>query len=199
MKESAGNRIDLLRHGETRAGPGFFGSTDTPLSPRGREQMEAALAGLGPWDCIIASPRARCADFARALARREAVPCTLDPRLQELHFGAWEGCTVTRILERDPEGLAAFWRDPERHPPPGGEPLARFRARVLAAWRELEAQQDRRLLLITHGGVLRLLLGHIRGVDPVWAAPRPGYGALYRVWLRAGGQACVREGPGALP
>ena len=36
--------LDLLRHGETQAGPGFIGSTDTPLSERGLQQMRAAVA-----------------------------------------------------------------------------------------------------------------------------------------------------------
>ena len=114
-----------------------------------------------PWDRIIASPLNRCADFARALSQRLDLPLSLDPRLVELDFGAWEGRSAADLMVSDAEALGRFWADPVTHSPPGGEPLPAFQARVLAAWQDLTTQaltNGERLLVISHGGVIRVIL-----------------------------------------
>ena len=113
------------------------------------------------WDRIIASPLIRCADFARALSQHLDLPLSLDPRLVELDFGAWEGRSAVELMETDALALGQFWADPIAHPPPGGESLPAFQARVLAAWRDLTEQAltaGERLLVISHGGVIRVIL-----------------------------------------
>ena len=114
-----------------------------------------------PWDRIIASPLIRCADFARALSQRLNLPLSLDPRLVELDFGAWEGRSAADLMVSDAAALGRFWADPVTHAPPGGESLPAFQDRVLAAWQDLTAQaltNGERLLVISHGGVIRVIL-----------------------------------------
>ena len=114
-----------------------------------------------PWDRIIASTLVRCADFGRALSQRLDLPLSLDPRLVELDFGAWEGRSAADLMVSDAEALGRFWADPVTHSPPGGEPLPAFQARVLAAWQDLTTQaltNGERLLVISHGGVIRVIL-----------------------------------------
>lgn len=165
------HRLDLLRHGETRGGSRFRGRLDDPLTERGWEQMWAAVGpgegdgeGVPVWDGIVTSPLARCADFARALSERRGIPLRLDPRLAELDFGDWEGRIAAELMATEAEALGRFWADPVAHPPPGGEPLLAFQARVLAAWGEL-LRQDRgdRTLVISHGGVIRVILCQVLG------------------------------------
>lgn len=156
--------IDLLRHGEAEGGARYRGSTDDPLTAAGWRQMEAAVAGQGPWERIVTSPRARCAAFARALAKRYGRILEVDERWSEIDFGAWEGRTAEALMAEEPEALERFWRDPLTHPPPGGEPLPAFRDRVLAAWRELVSRcQGERVLIITHGGPIRVVAAHLTG------------------------------------
>ncbi len=165
------HHLDLLRHGETLGGSRFRGRLDDPLTERGWEQMWAAVGpgdGGGEdvrvWDGIVTSPLARCADFARALSERQGIPLRMDPRLAELDFGDWEGQTAADLMARDAEALGRFWGDPVAHPPPGGEPLLAFQARVLAAWDELLRQDHGdRTLVISHGGVIRVILCQVRG------------------------------------
>ncbi|MGH8587449.1 MAG: histidine phosphatase family protein [Gammaproteobacteria bacterium] len=95
------------------------------------------LAGTG--SSPRPSPLARCADFARALARRRSIPLEVNEDLREMHFGTWEGRTAAELMERYPEALSRFWRDPLNHPSPGAEPLARLRARTLAASRAIRS------------------------------------------------------------
>lgn len=158
-------RLDLLRHGETELGGGLRGSLDDALTSRGWEQMHAAVAGGGPWDRLVSSPLQRCAHFAQQLGERLDVPVHLDKDLQELHFGAWEGRSAAALMDTDAEALGRFWADPYRFTPPDGEPVLVFSARVLAAVDRLyAAYAGQRVLLVSHGGVMRLLLARARGL-----------------------------------
>jgi len=154
----------LLRHGAVVGGPCFRGSTDDPLTEEGWTQMWHSVKQQPPWDHIFSSPLQRCANFARELAKRHNTRYTLDARLREIHFGEWEGQTSANIHASSPTALQQFWADPTIYTPPGAEPLLVFQTRVLSCWRMLQHKhQGRRLLLVTHGGVIRTLLCHVSG------------------------------------
>jgi len=158
-------RLDLLRHGETELGGGLRGSLDDALTTKGWEQMHAAVVAGGPWDRLVSSPLQRCARFAEQLGARLGVPVHLDKDLQELHFGAWEGRSAAALMETDAEALGRFWADPYGFTPPDGEPVLAFSGRVLAAIERLHsAYAGQRVLLVSHGGVMRLLLAQARGL-----------------------------------
>ncbi|SEL41669.1 alpha-ribazole phosphatase [Pseudomonas sp. NFIX51] len=181
-------RLDLLRHGETELGGGLRGSLDDALTDAGWQQMRAAVAGRGPWDRLVSSPLQRCARFAEELGARLALPVTLDPDLQELHFGAWEGQSAVALMATDAEALGRFWADPYAFTPPQGEPVLAFSARVLGAVERLHQRYaGERVLLVSHGGVMRLLLARARGL------PREqllnvevAHGALFALTVEAG-------------
>ncbi|MGE8155029.1 alpha-ribazole phosphatase family protein [Pseudomonas vancouverensis] len=182
-------RLDLLRHGETELGGGLRGSLDDALTDKGWAQMRAAVVGQGPWDRLVSSPLQRCARFAEALGAQLNVPVQFDKDLQELHFGDWEGQSAAALMKTDAEGLGLFWADPYAFTPPQGEPVVEFSARVLAAVARIHAAcAGERVLLISHGGVMRLLLAQARGL------PREqllnvevGHGALFSMSLESGG------------
>ena len=156
-------RIGLLRHGEVQGGSRFRGRLDDPLTPQGLAQMWTACDGSGRWQRVLSSPLRRCSEFATAYAQRYGLPLEHDPRLQEIDFGDWEGLSAADVHARFPEALGRFWADPERHPPPHGEPLGDFAQRVLATWQGIvETRSD--TLVVTHGGVIRILLCHLRGL-----------------------------------
>ncbi|MDB6446693.1 MULTISPECIES: alpha-ribazole phosphatase family protein [Pseudomonas] len=158
-------RLDLLRHGETELGGGLRGSLDDALTAKGWEQMHTAVAQGGPWDRLVSSPLQRCARFAEQLGARLNVPVHLEKDLQELHFGAWEGRSAAALMDTDAEALGQFWADPYRFTPPDGEPVLAFSTRVLAAVDRLHAAYaGQRVLLVSHGGVMRLLLARARGL-----------------------------------
>ncbi|MGV8844721.1 MAG: alpha-ribazole phosphatase family protein [Pseudomonas sp.] len=157
--------LELLRHGETELGGGLRGSLDDALTETGWAQLRAAVLDAGPWDRLISSPLQRCARFAEELAEQRGLPLRLEADLQELHFGAWEGRSAAELMATDADALGQFWADPYTFTPPGGEPLLAFEARVLGAIQRLQARHaGERLLLITHGGVIRLLLARARGL-----------------------------------
>ncbi|WP_339897714.1 histidine phosphatase family protein [uncultured Gilvimarinus sp.] len=153
-------QIDLLRHGECEGGAIFRGSLDVPLTDKGWQQMQNGLAELNSgWDAIVSSPLLRCSQFATAVADQAGLPLQQEPDLREICFGQWEGQRVERIWREQTELCNQWSRAPDRVTPPEGEPFVQFRARVLravAALAQRYAQQ--RLLLVTHGGVIKLLL-----------------------------------------
>ncbi len=156
--------VGLLRHGEAAGGAVYRGRTDDPLTPAGWTQMRTAMAGISGWDLVVCSPLRRCAAFAGELARDQGLPLVEEPRLAEIDFGDWEGRSAEKLMSESPEALAAFWRDPLNHPPPGGESLSYFQERVVEAWSALSHRHaGKRLLLVTHGGVIRMLLCHLQG------------------------------------
>jgi alpha-ribazole phosphatase len=158
--------IGLLRHGETEGGNIYRGWTDAPLTARGWQQMRKSTTRLTKWDQIISSPLQRCSCFAREFAEAHAIPYFEDTRLRELNFGQWEGCSAKQIMATSPGTLQNFWLNPVAHPPPGGESLDHFQSRVVEAWERHSIEySQQKILLITHGGVIRILLCHLQHKD----------------------------------
>jgi alpha-ribazole phosphatase/probable phosphoglycerate mutase len=154
--------LDLMRHGEPVGGRKYRGQLDDPLSEKGWMQMRRAVGEHCPWQAIVSSPLLRCADFARELAARHGLLLAMDDRLVELGFGAWEGRTADELTAEDPDALVRFRRDPVAHAPPGAEPLASFRGRILEAWNALREQHHgKHVLVIAHAGVIRMMVAHV--------------------------------------
>jgi len=163
-RQSVSTIVDLLRHGEPVGGRRYRGQIDDPLSEKGWDQMRAAVLPEDRWDVIYSSPLLRCADFARELSENRGLPVNVDDRLKEIGFGSWEGRTADELRARNPECIEQFWRDPSGNRPEGAEPLDRFAARVSDAWRDiLEANPARRILIVGHAGITRLIMTLVLG------------------------------------
>lgn len=78
---------------------------------------------------------------------------TLDPRLWEQDFGAWEGLPSADLPDLGPLSR----RELARHRPPGGESFADVCARVEPAMRAL-AGQGGRVGILAHAGTVRAAL-----------------------------------------
>ena len=157
--------VDLIRHGEPEGGRMFRGTTDHPLSGRGWAQMRLATAGEAGWQAVVTSPLTRCTEFAEALAWARGIPMEAAPDLREMDFGAWEGRTASDILANGPGDLSGFWADPANAQAPGGEALAEFRERVVAGWEDvLQRYAGQHLLVVGHGGAIRVVLAHVLGM-----------------------------------
>ena len=181
--------LDLLRHGETEQG-GLRGSLDDALTDKGWAQMRGAVAGAGPWQVLVSSPLQRCGRFADELGGRLGLPVQREAGLQELHFGDWEGRSAAQIMEDQADALGRFWADPYGYTPPNGEPVQAFADRVLAAVERLSCEHaGKRVLLVTHGGVMRLLLARARGLPKEQLLQvEVGHGALVRLVMSEDGQ-----------
>jgi alpha-ribazole phosphatase len=158
--------IDLLRHGECEDGHCYRGTTDVALSNVGHQQMmqsiEKIVESTGTsWSRILSSPLQRCFLFAEQLAKRCDKPLVADHGYQEIHFGDWEGQSVDHIWETQQVAVEKWFADPVSSPPPNGEPVDVFSARVITALlQQVKQAPNEHMLLVTHGGVIRALLAH---------------------------------------
>jgi alpha-ribazole phosphatase len=154
--------VGLLRHGTCRGGEIYRGRTDVQLNEEGWGQMEQAISASAGWQRIVTSPLLRCREFAEHYAARLGVPLQVDPTMKEMDFGDWEGRLLQDVWQADPELVSRFYEDPGSVTPPGGEPTAAAQFRIAEGWWALiQERTGEHILLVCHGGVIRLLLSHL--------------------------------------
>lgn len=161
----AEKEIYLLRHGDTGRHGCYIGSTDVPLSATGRQQVQdtARILRRQKIDQVLCSPMLRCRQTWELLDL--PVPCQVLPLLQEVDFGRWEEKSFAEIAAGDAEAVAAWTRDPMHFCFPGGEALTDFQRRVAEIMKMLGEDQGQRILLVTHGGIIRHLLCICLGIS----------------------------------
>jgi alpha-ribazole phosphatase len=183
-------RIDLLRHGETTLSHTLRGHLDDPLTEMGWQQMQSTIQQHmaskvdTQWDVIISSPLQRCRCFAEQLVEQLKLPLAINPQIKEMDFGDWEGISIQKIFETAPELLANFWQYPTQFHAPNAETFAQFQQRILTGFEQvhalMQAQQYQSALVVTHGGVIKLLscLAQQQSLDDVLKMPA-AHGQLY--------------------
>jgi broad specificity phosphatase PhoE len=155
----------FLRHGDTGLQGRYIGSTDVPLTARGKEQVRQTgdlLQGKGITQ-IVCSPMLRC----RQTLEQLDLPCTcqFNELLKEIDFGRWEGRNFSEVVEIDKELVDCWVAAPDTFSFPGGESLTTFKKRVAAFKNQLETMIEDNILVITHGGIIRYLLCLLLGLD----------------------------------
>jgi 2,3-bisphosphoglycerate-dependent phosphoglycerate mutase len=155
-------RVIAIRHGETawNSQARIQGQTDIPLNDKGiwqASRLPEALADEGI-EVVYSSDLKRALDTATALAVTNGLSVVVDAGLRERHFGEFEGHSYAEIEARWPS-LSERWRRRDADfGPAGGETLAAFYARsVAAATRLIAAHPGQTVVLVTHGGVLDCL------------------------------------------
>lgn len=157
--------IDLLRHGECVGDNIYRGSTDVALSDTGWAQLRQQAADTAGWQTIVTSPLQRCSRFAAELAQQHALPLETTTAFQEIHFGDWEGRLIDDIWNEQGNHVRKFFADPVNAAPPNGEPMHAFEQRVITGWHSLLSRhRGRHLLLVTHGGTIRIILAAVLGM-----------------------------------
>lgn len=139
------------------------------------------------FDFILTSPLQRCKLLAKRLSENSNIPCIELPGFQEMNFGDYDGLAFERFAdvfngskgknesqnqnnEQNWQVLEKFWQDPANNTLPNAESLLAFKQRIDNSWQQLLTQyQGKRILLVTHGGVIRMILAHILPLD--WQNP----------------------------
>lgn len=159
-------RVWLIRHGEPEqeAHGRCYGTLDVGLSIAGRKQMERVVEYLKKehFNAIYTSPRQRALESARILASFQSCGCEENAGLREIHFGDFEGLTYDEIAVRYPDLYRQWMETPTLVQFPNGECFAEMRARVLQAFEAiLRKREGQAIALVTHGGVIRVLLAWV--------------------------------------
>ncbi|HKY17111.1 MAG TPA: histidine phosphatase family protein [Microthrixaceae bacterium] len=152
-------RLLLVRHGQSEwnADGRWQGQADPPLTELGRTQARHAAAALGAVDAIVSSPLDRAAETAAIISAELGIgPVLTEDDLQERHAGEFAGLTRDEIEVAYPGYLADGRR------PPGWEDDDALLERVSGAIGRIAATiGDGDVLVVTHGGVVMNLEGHL--------------------------------------
>lgn len=171
----------LLRHGETdwNTERRIQGWGPVPLNRQGREQAERAgehIAGAYSADRLITSDLRRTHETAEVVGAHLNLEPEPDRAWRERDFGVYQGLRYEDAFDRHPEfdatrGIVALDATPER-----GESLRGMADRVREGWEELvrTAAPDDTVLVVTHGGPIYVVLGHIGDRDIVTAVAEGG-------------------------
>jgi broad specificity phosphatase PhoE len=166
--------VDLLRHGEPEGGDILRGRVDPILTNLGWEQMQQAAAltskqAISPltpkWTHVVSSPLQRCKHFAELVSDRFGYELNESENWLEIDYGDWDGLPIEQWRELAADQFREFRKDMSKLAPPGGEDFISFKDRILAAWKDLaELDNDSHVLVVTHGGVMRVVLPSVLGM-----------------------------------
>ncbi|MDP8975572.1 MAG: histidine phosphatase family protein [Actinomycetota bacterium] len=161
-------RLLLVRHGQSawNAESRWQGWADPPLSDLGATQAAALASALAPLELegVVSSDLQRARRTATIVAGALRLAVQTDPALRERDVGAWSGHTTTEIERHWPQQLAA-WRAGRLAGPPDGETDDTMAVRVIEALLRLLARAEDPLLVVTHGGLIRLVERRL-GLEP---------------------------------
>ena len=187
----------LVRHGQSTANARgtWQGQMDFPLSDEGRQQ--AGMAGLAlsraPFDGLYSSPLSRAFETASIIRARtgfrgEVVPIE---GLSERSGGILEGYTWAEQEQRNPELAEKFLAIPEedRWALVGAETDEDVIGRFGEAIASIGARHPERsrIVIVSHGGVMRAYLRELFGPEVLPGAQRAANASITRMqWDDAG-------------
>lgn len=155
----------LIRHaspGASYAGR-YLGKSDVPVADWPAQRLAALVQDRNPARCFC-SPMLRARQTAQRIAGQ--LPVEIDEDLREVDFGDWEGRTFEQIAASDPAGVNRWAEFSDDFAFPGGESIGSFLNRVGRVASRLAAEPSDRLLVVTHGGVIRAMICRLLGLHP---------------------------------
>ncbi len=163
-------RLLLARHGETdwNVQGRWQGQTDIPLNAVGQRQAAKLAVRLADvsFDAAYSSDLKRAYETAEQIAAGRAFDVHPEPRLREIGLGVAEGLTSVEIRSQYTEAFVRWQADRDR-PMLGGEALSAVAARVQSFLDDVTAAHpEGRVLVVSHGAALRVLLCLALGIPP---------------------------------
>jgi broad specificity phosphatase PhoE len=161
--------LTLLRHGESlgNAENRLQGQADFPLTETGRQQAHALaerwLAEGVTFDRVISSPLKRSRETAEIIAAALDLPVEYNPVWMERNYGKLSGMSFEEATQTEGRPL---YTDPYLPVGETGESLWDLYLRGGEALRSLLSRPAGRYLVVSHGGILNMLLYAILGITP---------------------------------
>lgn len=163
--------IYVVRHGLTawNVEKKYLGWTNQSLIQSEKHQLDLLKNYVKDieFDACFSSDLIRCVEtFSYLCPNRQPI---LDTRLRELNFGEWEGKTYETLKEN--HHYQQWLKDWETIAPPKGESLVEFKVRINAFLKELLTTHHQKILIVTHGGVIRYMLSLLIKDLSFWDVP----------------------------
>ncbi|MCM0649949.1 histidine phosphatase family protein [Clostridium swellfunianum] len=156
----------LVRHGQTDSNlkGRYLGAFEDELSQLGKAEIEKSKDIIKNlcFDKVFSSERKRALDSARILTDKEII---CDSRLNERDFGIFENKTYKEICINYPVESKAWEENWIDYKIPKGESVKEAYERAAAFMKMLEKENYEDCLVVSHGGVIRLIYCYILDGD----------------------------------
>jgi alpha-ribazole phosphatase len=169
MKGNPTCRILLFRHGETANSKEvcFNGHYDVELSERGQKQFQhwADILKKQSFKAVYSSDLQRTHNSAKFIGQQHGLEPIVYSELRELSFGTWEGMSVSEVERNFPGEIKKRMESVSTFQADGGETYPQLQARVISKFEEIVAlHPNEQIAMVCHGGVNRVILGHLLGI-----------------------------------
>ena len=151
----------FIRHGETESNLAgkIMSRIDEPLDQHGIEEAEQLGTRLDKdFELIFCSPMLRTKQTAEGINKTLHLQIEIVPELIERDFGSLAGKTKKQMdidthlpIAKQDDDLAYDYR------PYGGEAVEDVKARLRKFIASLEGRPEKKVLVVTHTGILRLI------------------------------------------
>ncbi|CAM7866031.1 adenosylcobalamin/alpha-ribazole phosphatase [Atlantibacter hermannii] len=163
-------KLWLVRHGQTEANVAglYSGHSETALTAQGMRQATEVgqlLSGV-TFDRVLCSALGRAKHTAHLMLEGREQAIEINPLLNEMHFGDWEMRHHRDLQHEDAVTYAAWCQDWQNTVPTNGEGFQSFSQRILSLSEELRAMPQENILVVSHQGVLSLLIATLMGMPP---------------------------------
>lgn len=176
MSSITTTNIYLLRHGKVNGLPALYGHTDIDVSDTVNNTILAELNAFQKNSTnkithVVSSPLQRCYKVAQQFSVHNNLQFNVEENFKEMYFGTLDGLSFddirsSKTSDKTWHQLEQFWHNPSLYPLPDAENLFAFYERVATAWKSLlTTHQGKNILLICHGGVIRMILSLLLKID----------------------------------
>ncbi len=166
--------IFLLRHGQIKGHKikRFIGQTDVPLDHTGIKQAilwQKSFVSI-KFNTVYSSSMQRCLNTAQLASPQSHI--NINPELNEINMGEWDGKSFSKIKKEKPGEFKKRGENIYKFQPAKGESFQDLSNRVLPFFKRLKTKllqlntRDNKILIVTHAGVIRVLVCHILGMNP---------------------------------
>ena len=153
-------QIHVIRH--TRLADGLkrcYGQPEMPVAESFKDDATQLKKLLQPpYDVVYCSPLQRCQLLAKELNLGEI---RIEQALKEISFGSWENQYWDDI---DRNQRDKWCNDYVNETPPGGENLRDLYNRVVDFITNLQSEEYKKVLLVTHAGVIRCIHAYFNNI-----------------------------------
>lgn len=158
-------RLALVRHGRTAWNDEqrIQGRLDIPLSPEGRESVDAIrgfLAACSP-TALYCSPVRRAVESAEIIAYHLGLEIVVCEEFTELNVGEWQGMVAADLAQID--SWQQYQADASVARPKGGESIRELQNRAVAGVKAIVDSGVTSCVIVTHGDVIRAIACHYLG------------------------------------
>lgn len=152
--------IWIMRHGETDYNKSHLmqGQIDIPLNEKGRNQAEEKRKEYADisFDAIYTSPLERAVETAKIFTGTDRIQ--KDKRIIEAGFGVHEGVPYHEVGLH----MLCYWTMPWLFTAPlTAETISSMKERVGNFFDELKEKPYERVLIVCHGGIMRVICGYL--------------------------------------